>query len=55
MRLDRKNDGWLWRTEAAKFIDAQTSSLFYKIVQELVIQIASILWVEPMTYALGTS
>ena len=34
---------------------AQTSSLFYKIAQGLVIQIVSILWVEPMTYALGNS
>ena len=38
---------------AAKFIGAQTSSLFYKILQGLVIQFASILWVEPMRYTLG--
>ena len=50
----RKNDGWLWRAVAAKFISAQTSSLLYKIVQGLVIQIASILWMDSMMHALGS-
>ena len=42
-------------SQKAEFIGAQTSSLFYKIVQGLVIRIPSIVWVEPITYAQGNA